>query len=231
MRKPKKSTIEVQGTGITILSKELGDYISLTDMVRNFEGGSALIEQWLKSKETVLFLGVWEQIHNPGFNSLEFQGIRNEAGRNSFFLSVKAWIDRTRAKGLTAAAGRYGGTYSNPHPTAETHGQQRPAPTRPPERPPGMTGARSTAAPESGSGVPPLTAGKTQRQDTGSTIAPETLAWLGLIREDITPRLSIDPEDFEYTPFGERCELGKAHQLFGGQLPKLLDELNEVLAA
>jgi hypothetical protein len=113
MSKPKKSTIEVQGTDITILSKELGDYISLTDMVRNFEGGSALIEQWLKNKDTVLFLGVWEQIHNPGFNSLEFEGIRNEAGRNSFFLSAKAWIDSTRAKGLTATAGRYGGTYAH----------------------------------------------------------------------------------------------------------------------
>ena len=113
MSKPKKSTIEVQGTAITVLAGEHGDYISLTDMVRNFEGGSALIEQWLKNKDTVLFLGVWEQIHNPGFNSLEFEGIRNEAGRNSFFLSAKAWIDRTRAKGLIASAGRYGGTYAH----------------------------------------------------------------------------------------------------------------------
>ena len=113
MSKPKRSTIEVQGAAITILSKEQGDYISLTDMVRNFEGGSALIEQWLKNKDTVLFLGVWEQIHNPDFNSLEFEGIRNEAGRNSFFLSAKAWIERTRAKGLSASAGRYGGTYAH----------------------------------------------------------------------------------------------------------------------
>jgi KilA-N domain len=113
MSKPKKSTIEVQGTAITVLAGEHGDYISLTDMVRNFEGGSALIEQWLKNKDTVLFLGVWEQIHNPVFNSLEFEGIRNEAGRNSFFLSAKAWIDRTRAKGLIASAGRYGGTYAH----------------------------------------------------------------------------------------------------------------------
>ena len=111
--KPRKSTIQVQGTPITILAKDLGDYISLTDMVRNFEGGSALIEQWLKNKDTVLFLGVWERIHNSGFNSLEFEGIRNEAGRNSFFLSAKAWIERTRAKGLVASAGRYGGTYAH----------------------------------------------------------------------------------------------------------------------
>ncbi len=99
MSKPKKTTIEVQGTAITILSGEQGDYISLTDMVRRFEGGSALIEQWLKSKDTVLFLGVWEQLHNPDFNSLEFEGIRNEAGRNSFFLSAKVWIEPPVPKG------------------------------------------------------------------------------------------------------------------------------------
>ena len=113
MSKSKKSIIEVQGTAITILSKEHGDYISLTDMVRSFEGGGALIEQWLKNKDTVLFLGVWEQIHNADFNSLEFEGIRNEAGRNSFFLSAKKWIELTRAKGLIASAGRYGGTYAH----------------------------------------------------------------------------------------------------------------------
>jgi hypothetical protein len=111
--KPKKSTIEVKGTAITVIAKEHGDYISLTDMVRNFEGGGALIEQWLKNKDTVLFLGVWEQINNPDFNSLEFEGIRNEAGRNSFFLSAKSWSERTRAKGLIASAGRYGGTFAH----------------------------------------------------------------------------------------------------------------------
>jgi hypothetical protein len=113
MSKPKPATIEVQGTAITVITKEHGDYISLTDMVRNFEGGSALIEQWLKNKDTVLFLGVWEQLNNPGFNSLEFEGIRNEAGRNSFFLSAKSWAERTRAKGLIASAGRYGGTFAH----------------------------------------------------------------------------------------------------------------------
>jgi len=65
----------------------------------------------------------------------------------------------------------------------------------------------------------------------GAVFTPEQLAWLGLIRDHIATSLSIDPEDFEYTPFGERGGLGKAHQLFGEQLPKLLDELNEVLAA
>jgi len=113
MSKAKRASIEVQGTTVGILSQPDGDYISLTDMVRNFDGAGALIEQWLKNKDTVLFLGVWEHIYNPGFNSLEFEGIKNEAGRNSFFLSAKKWIDRTGAKGLIASAGRYGGTFAH----------------------------------------------------------------------------------------------------------------------
>lgn len=98
MSKAKRSNIEVQGTAIGILSQPGGDYISLTDMVRNFDGAGALIEQWLKNKDTVLFLGVWERINNPDFNSLEFEGVKNEAGRNSFFLSAKKWIDLTKAQ-------------------------------------------------------------------------------------------------------------------------------------
>ncbi len=113
MKKTKSASIEVRGTAITILSRKEGDYISLTDMVRPFEGGGSLIEQWLKNKDTVLFLGVWEQLNNPDFNSLEFEGIRNEAGRNSFFLSAKKWMDLTRGRGLIASAGRYGGTYAH----------------------------------------------------------------------------------------------------------------------
>lgn len=111
----KSRTINVKGGDITIVTREEQDYISLTDMVKHFDGGSALIEQWLKNKDTVLFLGVWEQLNNPGFNSNspEFEGIRNEAGRNSFFLSAKKWIDATGAIGLYAKAGRYGGTYGH----------------------------------------------------------------------------------------------------------------------
>lgn len=113
MSKSKQITITVQGTTIGILTRPEGDYISLTDMVRNFDGAGALIEQWLKNKDTILFLGVWERINNPHFNSPEFEGIRNEAGRNSFFLSAKKWIHLTGAKGLIASAGRYGGTYAH----------------------------------------------------------------------------------------------------------------------
>jgi len=113
MPKDKKSTIKVQGTAITIISHKEDDFISLTDMVKNFDGGSALIEQWLKNKDTVLFLGIWEQINNPDFNSIEFEGIKSEAGRNSFYLSTKKWLKATNAKGLIASAGRYGGTYAH----------------------------------------------------------------------------------------------------------------------
>ena len=109
----KNRSVTVQGTEVAIATRHEQDYISLTDMVKRFDGGGALIEQWLKNKDTVLFLGVWEQLNNPGFNSLEFEGIKNEAGRNSFFLSAKKWIEATDAIGLHAKAGRYGGTYAH----------------------------------------------------------------------------------------------------------------------
>jgi hypothetical protein len=109
----KNRTITVKGTEVTVTTRHEQDYISLTDMVRNFEGQGALIEQWLKNKDTVLFLGVWEQLNNPGFNSLEFEGIRNESGRNSFFLSAKKWVERTGGIGLEARTGRYGGTFAH----------------------------------------------------------------------------------------------------------------------
>jgi len=109
----KNRIITVKSAPIAIVSRLDQDYISLTDMVRRFEGGGALIEQWLKNKDTVLFLGVWEQLNNPVFNSPEFEGIKNEAGRNSFYLSVKKWMDATGAIGLLAKSGRYGGTFAH----------------------------------------------------------------------------------------------------------------------
>lgn len=109
----KKKKINVQGATITVVSKNENDFISLTDMVKNFDGGSALIENWLKNKDTILFLGVWEQLNNPNFNSPEFEGIKNQAGRNSFYLSAKKWIEKTKAIGIVASAGRYGGTFAH----------------------------------------------------------------------------------------------------------------------
>ena len=112
-KKPTDATLNVQGTEITVISQGEDDFISLTDMVRGFDGGPALIEQWLKNKDTVLFLGIWERLNNPGFKTPEFEGIKNEAGRNSFYLSAKKWAEVTGARGLIAKAGRYGGTFAH----------------------------------------------------------------------------------------------------------------------
>jgi len=106
-------SIVVQGVEVHRLTQNEEDYISLTDMVSSFEGRGTLIEQWLKNKDTLMFLGVWERINNPDFNSLEFEGIKNEAGLNSFFLSAKKWVKLTGARGLIAKAGRYGGTFAH----------------------------------------------------------------------------------------------------------------------
>ena len=98
---------------IRIIDIDDEDYISLTDMVRNIENGLALIEKWLRNKNTIEFLGIWEEMYNPDFNSLEFEGIKNEAGLNRFVLSVKQWVEKTNSIGIVAKAGRYGGTYAN----------------------------------------------------------------------------------------------------------------------
>ena len=105
--------IKVQDTEITVIQNNESDYICLTDMVKNIENGLALIEKWLRNKNTVEFLGIWEEMYNSNFNSPEFEGIKNEAGLNRFILSVKQWIDKTNAIGIIAKAGRYGGTYAH----------------------------------------------------------------------------------------------------------------------
>lgn len=107
------SSITVQGAEIHIVSKDNEDYISLTDMVASFDGGSGLIDNWLKNKDTIEFLAVWERLNNPDFNSLEFEGIRSEAGTNRFFMSAKRWVERTKGVGIIARAGRYGGTFAH----------------------------------------------------------------------------------------------------------------------
>jgi len=111
MGKTKK--ISVQGSEITIVKKDEEHFISLTNMVSGFEDGSALIEKWLRNKNTIEFIGIWEQINNPNFNSPEFEGIKNQAGLNRFTLSVKKWINATNAIGISAKTGRYGGTFAH----------------------------------------------------------------------------------------------------------------------
>ena len=105
--------ITVLGTEITYFHQDESDYISLTDMVRTIDNGSALIEKWLRNKNTIEFLGIWEEIYNPEFNSTEFEGIKNQAGLNRFVLSVKQWVAKTNSRGIAAKAGRYGGTYAH----------------------------------------------------------------------------------------------------------------------
>ncbi len=110
----KLKTIEVQGTKITLLDHEDSDFISLTDIARNInERTDVVITNWMRNRNTVEFLGVWEQLYNPGFNPIGFDGIRIRTGLNNFFLTVKQWIGETNAVGIQAKTGRYGGTYAH----------------------------------------------------------------------------------------------------------------------
>jgi len=104
--------IEVKGTEISIISHNQIDYISLTDMLKA-KDGDFFISDWLRNRNTVEFLGIWEQIYNPAFNYGEFAIIKSQAGLNSYKISVKEWTSKTNAIGLMAKAGRYGGTYAH----------------------------------------------------------------------------------------------------------------------
>lgn len=104
--------LNVDGTEIQVLQIEEDDYISLTDMVRKIDNGSALIEKWLRNKNTIEFLGIWEEMYNEDFDTNAYDEIMQEAGLNRFIMSVKQWVTRTNSKGIVAKAGRYGGTYA-----------------------------------------------------------------------------------------------------------------------
>ena len=108
----KSKKINVQDTEITITSINDEDYISLTDMLKA-KDGDFFISDWLRNRNTVEFLGIWERIYNPIFNYGEYAIIRNQAGLNSYKISVKEWTAKTNAIGLKAKAGRYGGTYAH----------------------------------------------------------------------------------------------------------------------
>ena len=105
--------IIVKDIQITISTINNEDFISLTDMVKGFEGGTSLIEAWFRNKNTIEFLGTWERVNNPDFKTPEFEGFKSEAGLNRFSLSAKRWIEGTNAIGIKAKAGRYGGTYAH----------------------------------------------------------------------------------------------------------------------
>ncbi|MCE5340367.1 MAG: KilA-N domain-containing protein [Planctomycetaceae bacterium] len=107
--------MNVLNKDVTIYSQNDEDYICLTDMARYKDPDRTdyIIQNWLRSRTTIEFLGIWEQLNNPAFKPIEFDGFRKQAGLNSFVLTAKQWIEKTQAIGLVSKAGRYGGTYAH----------------------------------------------------------------------------------------------------------------------
>ena len=104
--------ISVKDTEVSVIKVQNEDYISLTDMLKAKEG-EFFFYNWLRNRNTVEFLGIWESLHNPDFNSVEFDRIKTVAGLNNFRLSAKEWMERTHAIGIVSKTGRYGGTYAH----------------------------------------------------------------------------------------------------------------------
>lgn len=104
--------INVKGTEITIINVENEDYVSITDMLKA-KDGDFFISDWLRNRNTVEFLGIWEHLNNPNFNYGEYATIRSKAGLHNYKISVKEWVEKTNSIGLKATAGRYGGTYAH----------------------------------------------------------------------------------------------------------------------
>ena len=105
----------VIGTEIAISNRGETDYISLTDIARHrdAERSDYILQNWLRNRSTIEFIGLWEQLNNPSFNSIEFDGFKNLAGSNSFSLTPKRWIESTNAIGIVSKTGRYGGTFAH----------------------------------------------------------------------------------------------------------------------
>ncbi len=111
-----KDTIFAKGTEITVVSGEDdNDYVSLTDIAKykTDENPGYVIQNWMRNRNVVQFLGLWERLNNPNFNCLEFEAIENEAGLNSFVLTPKKWIEKTGAIGMTSKQGRYAATFAH----------------------------------------------------------------------------------------------------------------------
>ena len=110
----KSNNIIVKDTKIKTLKENDVDYICITDIAKqkNVEDPNGVIGNWMRNRNTIEFLGIWERLYNPNFNPLEFEGFRNEAGLNAFTLSPSKWIEATNAIGIKATSGRYGGTYA-----------------------------------------------------------------------------------------------------------------------
>ena len=117
MSKVKKDTIEAKGFAIQIYTEDFkNDYISLTDIARykNVHEPKDVVKNWLRVRDTIEFLGLWETIHNPNFKGVEFDSFRKEAGTNAFTLSPQRWIENTNAIGIVSKSGKGGGTFAHP---------------------------------------------------------------------------------------------------------------------
>lgn len=110
-----KDTIHANGIDIAIYTQDFeNEFISLTDIARyKSDDPAAVIQNWMRNRDVIEFLGLWERLHNPDFNLLEFEGFRKQAGANAFTMSPKKWIEATNAIGIVSKAGRYGGTYAH----------------------------------------------------------------------------------------------------------------------
>lgn len=109
----KRFVINVLEKAINVRRIETEDFICLTDMVRDIDNGASLVEKWIRNKNTIEFLGIWETLNNPKFDTESFNEIMTLSGLNRFTLSAKQWVERTGAIGIIAQAGRYGGTYAH----------------------------------------------------------------------------------------------------------------------
>lgn len=114
-KKPVKETIHAKGFEIGIYTTDFeNEYISLTDIARyKSDAPHDVVKNWLRSRETIEFLGLWESLHNPGFKQVEFDLFRSQAGLNAFTMSPTKWIEGVNAIGIVSKAGRYGGTYAH----------------------------------------------------------------------------------------------------------------------
>jgi hypothetical protein len=108
----KKREITIQNNPVSILDVNGEDYICLTDMLKS-KDGDFFVKDWLRNRNTLEFLAVWEQMHNPEFNVANLARLAEQSGLNSFKISVKEWLEQTNAKGIVAKTGRYGGTYAH----------------------------------------------------------------------------------------------------------------------
>ena len=115
MAKMVKETIHANGVDIGIYTQDFeNEYLSLTDIARyKSDDPAAVIQNWMRNRDVLEFLGLWEKLHNDNFNPLEFEGFRKQAGANAFTMSPKKWIETTSAIGMVSKAGRYGGTYAH----------------------------------------------------------------------------------------------------------------------